>query len=61
MPSMMADWLIEQLYHIQYRADFSSGERLRDELLRSLVTQNDERDLGLSYVSVPSCNTKVRG
>jgi GNAT superfamily N-acetyltransferase len=57
----MPDWLIERLDRSHDRAGFACGKPPLDEFIRRLVSQYEKRNLGRTFVAVPSGEKRVSG
>jgi GNAT superfamily N-acetyltransferase len=54
-------WQIERLTKAHDRSEFSSGKSSLDDFLRRLVRQYEKRNLGRTFVAVPSSSLTVQG
>lgn len=57
----MDDWRIEPFDRSHERSEFSCGKASLDDFLRKLVKPYEERNLGRTYVAVPSGEKKICG
>jgi ribosomal protein S18 acetylase RimI-like enzyme len=57
----MAEWIIQRLRPTHARADFSSGQRVLDTFLHTLVSQYEKRRLGRTFVATQPDETRVAG
>ena len=61
MPNETCDWLIERLDKTHQRAEFRCVQVPLDNFLRTLVSQDEKRNLGRTYVAVRRGEKKVYG
>lgn len=57
----MPEWRVEPLTRAHERAEFSCGKPDLDRFLRTLVSQDEKRRLGRTYVAVRPDTKRVLG